>query len=350
MPTLGADEIAAVQAAIRSGFAGYGPSAHQLEKRFCELTGRPYAFAVSSGFQALALALRALDLSRPSTVSIPVLTCGSVLAAVTTAGHEAWLADTLEHDLTMDLTDLCPNTAALVVPRPYGAPLNLKAIGAIGLPWIEDCATSPAFASEASSTFAVFSFASTKYLTGGAGGMIVTRAPSLAARLRDLLDTDGQSTGGQWRNGQPLAFPGRLPDINASMALAQLTRLESFIEKRRAIASLYFDHLVDCRGLHLPIADPAHLYYRYIVRTVAPSETICMAMHQRGIDSRTSINPWLNDSVPTGAGYRGGPWPQAARLRDHLLSLPIYPEMTNEDVRYVAYTLREAVGSNVPES
>src|SRR5579859_3313840 len=92
-PTLGPKEARAAASTVRGGFVGYGPQARELELRLRKRTGRRFAFALPSGWHALVLALKALDLPRASLVALPVLTCGSVLSAVVNAGHRAFLTD-----------------------------------------------------------------------------------------------------------------------------------------------------------------------------------------------------------------------------------------------------------------
>jgi dTDP-4-amino-4,6-dideoxygalactose transaminase len=193
--SMGAAETQALSKVIGRNFVGYGPIATELEMKVSEATGRKHTFAVSSGFRALALAVRALDLPRPSVIALPTLTCASVLAAVQGAGHHAWLTDIQETDLTIDPRAISLDAAAVIAPHAYGAPVDKRAVEQLGRPWIEDCATQPAVTvasrqSTASSTFAVFSFSSTKYITGGSGGMLLTDGDGPAKRVADLLHLD----------------------------------------------------------------------------------------------------------------------------------------------------------------
>ena len=350
MPTLGAREAEAVRLVMERGFVGNGPAARDLEQRLCESSGLPFGFAVSSGFHALSLAVRALDLKPDSLVAIPVLTCASVLAAVLNAGHRAWLADISARDLTIDLRSVPAETSALIVPRAYGASLDTAAVCRMGLPWIEDCATSPASVGEGdcpgqAGDLAVFSFSSTKYFTGGSGGAVLTRNELLADRITDLLDCDEPAQQGHWNGVIPPALPGRLADINAALAMIQWEQLQTFAFRRRAIAARYMDRLRQCRGLQLPEMSEGHSFYRYIVRTDVASEILAAALRVQGIDARTSVNPWLDGWMDANRKVSGGPWPVADAWREHLLSLPIYPGMSDEDVDRVAEAAANAAES-----
>lgn len=348
-PTIGPAEARAVAAVLTSGFVGTGRVAADLEDRFRTQTGRKHAFAVASGSHALALALRALDLPVGSKVALPVLTCPSVLAAVMGANHRPVLADIVATDLTLDAHTVGLDAAAIVAPHAYGAPVDVAAIEALGLPWIEDCATSPATrpcgrAAGASGTLATFSLGSTKYLTGGAGGAVVTNDDRLAARILDMLEFDRAEKRGGWSSMAAAPLPGRLSDVNAAMALVQMERLEEFAARRREIANAYRAGLRGRNGLQLPPEGAGHSYYRFMVRCDAGSAVPGDAMRERGIDVRTAVNPWL-DQYATAAGIAvdGGPWPVAAQWRNHLLSLPIYPRLADGDLRYTIDSLLEVL-------
>lgn len=330
---------------IRCNYVGYGPKAIELEARVSKATHRKYAFAVSSGHHALALAIRALDLPQPSLIALPVLTCASVLVAVHGAGHHVWLADIKEEDLTIDALKVSANAVAIITPHAYGAPIDIDAISRLDRPWIEDCATLPTglVAGKpvgASGTFAVFSFGSTKYLTGGMGGMLLASDDHLATRVNDLLDFDRFEKRGAWSNGIPAALPGRMSDLNSALALAQWEKLSSSTAMRRKIAETYQMGLAGLSGLRLPQFLPGHGFYRYIVFTSNAAAPLAEKLRERGIDVRTSVNPWMDMSRDLGQTVLGGPWPVAKRWREHLLSLPIHPEVTDADAHWIVENIK----------
>jgi perosamine synthetase len=335
---------------LRTGFIGNGELAKALEIQICARTGRKYAFAVSSGFHALLLALRALDLKLGSNVCLPVLTCASVLAVVQNAGHCAVLADVEVETLTLNVNELPEDTEAVIAPHAYGAPVDAVGLQRRGLPWIEDCATSPATSvghkpAGSSGTLSIFSFASTKYITGGSGGVVACDSDILADRVEDLLNFDIFEKHGQWNNGWHGALPGRMADLNASLAKVQLERMIEFSNRRRAIAEIYDARLRGSPGLKLMELRPEHTFYRYIIHTQKPSEELRAKLFSDGIDARSSVNPWL-DRIPAMCGkLRGGPWPVAEKWRGNLLSLPIYPSLSDDDAESVAESLLRADAS-----
>lgn len=346
-PSLGDAEAEAAHAVIAAGFVGSGPRAAELEAAVSAATGRPFAFAVSSGFHALSLAVRALDLPAGSVIGLPVLTCGSVVAAIRGAGHRPRLLD-LREDLTLDPNSVIRGeVAAFAAPHAYGAPLDVEALAAIGIPWVEDCATSPATTTRngkragTSGTCAIFSLGSTKYFTGGAGGVLTTSDDTLAARVGDLLDSDRAQPAASWTHTPPAAWPGRLSDLAAAVALEQWRRIPEFAARRRVIAAAYDQLLARHPALLLPPRDAGHSFFRYLVRTSAPASELAAALRAREIDARDSVNPWLDTFA--GVDASAGPWPGAARWRGHLLSLPIYPQLTDAEVESVAATLLEVL-------
>lgn len=346
-PSLGEAERLAAASTVSDGFVGYGPRARALEQALSRDTGHSFAFAVGSGFQALGLALQALDLAAGARVSLPVLTCGSVLAAVQRAGYLGHLTDIRRADLTIDPTTVHPDAAAVVAPHAYGAPVDATALARLGLPWIEDCSTSPACRvagrpAGASGTAGVFSFASTKYVTGGAGGVLVTSDSAIATRVDDLLDEAREHPRGRWRHAPGLPWPGRMADLNAAVALVQWQRLAELAARRRALAEGYRLALADCPSVQLPAAASDHAFYRFVVRTGPDAATLATRLAARGIDARSSVNPWL-DRLPLAAATSGGPWPGAEHWRGHLLSLPLHPGLDAHAVAKVAAALREAL-------
>jgi dTDP-4-amino-4,6-dideoxygalactose transaminase len=328
--TLGPAEATALRDVVEHNFAGHGPRTAELENRFRQRTGRRHAFALPSGHRALSLAVRALGLPPKSSVALPVLTCPTVAASIREAGHQCSLCD-IDLDLTMAPSALSDDVAAMIAPHAYGAPVDVVALATLGVPWIEDCATSPANQihgrpAGASGTLAIFSFGSTKYLTGGAGGMLVTDDDEFAARVTELLDFE---------------MPERLPDLNAAVALVQLDRLDEFVARRRAVANLYEQGLAGNPHIRRLPSQAGHTFYRYIVGTAVPAAPLAAHLRNSGIDARTAVNPWLDTPRFSGVSGRTGSFPVADSWREHLLSLPIYPSLTDEDAARVVQGLKD---------
>lgn len=331
------DETLSAKTVLDSNYVGYGLVGKQLENKFCIRTQRKYAFAVSSGFHALVLAIKALDLPITSLISIPVLTCPSLAEAIKTAGHKIHLADICDNDLSINVSKVSENSRAIIAPHPYGSPLDVKRLEKLGIPWIEDCATSPATmvndkVAGSWGTISIFSFNSTKYITAGAGGMVVTDDLNIAEKIQYMLDTNDYAKISSWMNPMPAKFPGRLSDINSAIALTQLNKLDSVLYRRRQIAKIYSNNLSELSKIRLPY-DNGHSFYRYIIKTTNKSELLVEKLRVRGIDAKTNINPWLDEveliDSSTSDLIIANSW------KDHLLSLPIHPSMSDSQAEYI---------------
>ncbi len=319
-PTITSADEAAVVAALRDGYVGPGPLQRELATRFAERAGRRFGRTVLSGTDALREALKLLRLPPGATIAIPVLTCPSVLDACHDLQLRVWLTG-LNDDLTLSVDDVGDDVDAVVAPHAWGTPVDAAALASTGRPWVEDAATSPATRTSrgpagAAGTLSVFSFGPTKYLTGALGGCLVGDVDELAV---------------------PSGLPQPMPDLNAALTLSQLGRLDVMRDVRRAIASRYDAAIAGSRAV--PRARGPHdCVYRYIARTLAPSGAAVARLRDLGVGASDSVNPWL-DTISHEAVIRvprDGAWRQ---WRDHLLSVPLYPSLTESEQRRVGEAL-----------
>lgn len=342
MPTLGSMEASAAREVIENNFVGYGVKAEQLESFFCEMTGKKFAFAVQSGSQALILSLLAFGLPEGAAIAIPVLTCDSVLRAVLAANYRPVLCDVHKDNLVLDPDSLPEYVEGVVAPHAYGIPLDVKALEGRGIPWIEDCATSPATVaagkpSGSSGTTAIFSLNSTKYITGGQGGVLVTDDDSIAMNVGDCLGDSG------WQKSmidyQP-AF-GRLSDVNAAIALVQCGRMKEFLSDRREIAAYYNSVVATIDGVNPIRRGEGDSYYRYILHVDKKSSKYVEILNDKGIDAQTSVNPWLDACKDSRVSLSNLNSDTLKYWKNHLLSLPIYPSLKGEGAERVMDALKD---------
>ena len=315
-PTITDEDRCAVDAALREGAVGPGAIARRLAAEVAHRAGRDFARTTRSGTEALRDGLGLLGLPPGALVAVPVLTCPSVVAVCTELGLRVWLTG-LNEDLTIDVSDVGDDVAAVVAPHAWGAPVDAAALDRLGRPWIEDAATSPAArtvagAAGAAGTLAVFSFGPTKYLTGGMGGCLV-------GDLDTIVGADA------------------MPDVNASLAAAQLDRIALFRERRRGIADRY-DAALDPRCAAPRPRTEADCAYRYLARTSRPSAPAVAALHAAGIGASPSPNPWLDElALPAVTRLPGdGPW---RAWRGHTLSIPLYPSLSEDELGRVCRAL-----------
>jgi perosamine synthetase len=327
---LGEAEKRALSEVAEANFAGHGPVAMALAQDFARRTGRKHAFAVGTGRAALQLALRALDLPIGAKVAIPALTCPSVPAAVRANGLTPEITGIELRDLTLAIDAMDSECQAVVAPHAYGAAVNVLALRDRGLPWIEDCATSPGTLVAGKwagswGTIAIFSLASTKYITGGAGGILVMDDDALAHRIAGWLDSEDTAAHG-------------LPDLNATLARVQFQRLDEFVNRRTAHATYYLRELSGHPRIERFQESPGHSYYRFVFQTSGLAEPIAAALRSIGIDARTAVNPWLGKE----SSYAVQSW------KPRLLSLPIHPILTREQAEFVARETRHALDCPEP--
>lgn len=344
-PFLGQLEAEAAERAVLEGFVGHGPRARELELAVAGWTGRSAAFGVTSGFHALVIALRALDLPKGARIGIPAMTCGSLLSAVRTVGYSPVLVD-IGRDLNLSVAGAAAcRLDGLVAPHAYGAPLDIAGVQGLGVPWVEDCATAPATESAgvragASGTCAIYSFGSTKFVTGGGGGMVLGCGAPLSVKLEDLLSADRAIPKGEWAHQPALAWPGRMGDLSAAVALEQWRRKTEFALRRMALAEVYESELGGIDGVDLPARVAGHSFYRYVIRTEGASEQLARWLKEHGVDARAGVNPWLEDfaGVAEWGGGEGVRW-----WRGHLLSMPIHFQLSEAEVREAARLLKKGI-------
>lgn len=369
-PALGAEELAAVSEVFQSGWITTGPKNQALEQAFIELTGNQHAIAVSSATAGMHVALMALDLQPGDEVITPSLTWVSTLNMIVLLGAEPVMID-INRDTLMVTPQaieaaITPRTRAIIPVHYAGAPADIDAIRQIGerhgIPVIEDAA-------HAAGTYykgrhiggqgtAIFSFHAIKNMTCAEGGLIVTDSEKLANRMRSLkfhglgVDAFDRQTHGRAPQAEVLS-PGykyNLADINAAIALVQMSKLAQFNERRAQIAQRYLAELADTP--FLPLVEPewehTHAWHLFIIRV---DESLC------GISRNGLMDELKKRGIGTGLHFRAAHTQKYYRDRyptlvlpdtewnsDRICSLPLFPTMTDDDVTRVIQALREIAG------
>ena len=333
-PTLGPEEIKAVSDVIASGYIAEGSVVRDFERTFTKRMNVGYAIATSSGTAALHLALLALQIGPADEVIIPSYVCTALLNAVRYVGATPVLADVNPESYNIDPDDarkhVTPRTKAIIVPHLFGMVADVKNLLKLNLPIIEDCAQSvgASFNRQLCGRFgdmAVFSFYATKVLTCGEGGMVVSNSKELADRISDLKTYDQKGT-------DKIRFSYKMTDFQAAMGLTQLTRLNSFLERRRMIAQEY-RKAFETMNLKLPPDDPGHIYYRFVIELNHDSGDWIQKILKKGIGAARPVylplHKHLNQSgyVVTEAAWRQS------------ISIPIYPSLAPQEVDRIVETL-----------
>lgn len=325
------DLLAAVERVLRSGQLLLGPETAAFERELASWAGRRHVVAVASATEGLRLALAALGLGPGDEVVVPALTAVPTAAAVCAAGATPVFADVDPATAALDpaSAEACrtDRTRAVVPVHLYGRPAPLPALG---VPVVEDAAQAQGALDPASgSAFAVYSFYPTKNLGGiGDGGAVVTDDDELAERVRRLR-VHGQRDGYEHTD---VATNARLSEIEAAGLRVLLPRLDAQNARRREIAAAYRDAAPDLRW---QADDPRHVYHLCVVRV--PDRDAWRA----SLPFTTGVHyPRALTQQPAYARFVRAACPQAESWAAECVSLPCFPEMTDEEVEDVCRALR----------
>jgi dTDP-4-amino-4,6-dideoxygalactose transaminase len=346
---------AAIQRVLESGRFILGREVEAFESEFAAAAGRRFAVACNSGTDALAIALKACGAGEGDEVLLPANACVPVMAAVRLAGATPRLADVDPETLTLDEgragAALSGRTKFLMAVHLYGGPADLPGLArlaaASGATLLEDCAQShgASLAGRPTGSFgraAGYSFYPTKNLGAyGDGGAIVTEDPEVAARARTIRQYGWRARDVSEREG----CNSRLDEIQAAILRAKLPRLSEDNARRRQIAQRYDEGLADLPARRLAIraggVSSRHLYpiraeKRDVLRDFLAARGIETAIHY----------PLPLHLQPAYAflGYREGDFPVSEEAARMLLSLPIYPTLTDEQVEAVVAGVRGFFG------
>lgn len=369
-PSLGEEELAAVKSVFESGWITTGPKNAELEEAFCQLTGNQHAIAVSSATAGMHVTLLALGIQPGDEVITPSLTWVSTINIITLLGATPVMID-IDRDTLMVTPQLIeaaitPRTRAIIPVHYAGAPADVDAIRAIGerhgIPVIEDAAHAAGCYYKGKHVgqqgTAIFSFHAIKNMTCAEGGLIVTDDAALADRMRSLkfhglgVDAYDRHTHGRKPQAEVImpGFKYNLPDISAAIALVQLKKLPVINERRAAIAQRYLTELADTP--FLPLTQPEwahqHAWHLFIIRV---DEAQCDI-------SRDALMETLKaQDIGTGLHFRAAHTHKYYRERypqlslphtewnsDRICSIPLFPDMRDEDVTRVISALRQIAG------
>ena len=351
-PTRVEGDLDAVRRVLESGHLAAGPETRAFEAEVAKAAGRAWGVATSSGFTALQLALLAGGVGAGDRVALPSYVCAALLQAVRGVRAEEVLVDSAAGSVNLDPEMVEPaRVRAVIVPHLLGEPapmarLRERLLGTNGL-LIEDCAMAAGARADGRvaggwGDLAIFSFYATKMATCGQGGMVLGDDPALEARARDLLDYDN-------RDDFELRFNWQLTDLQAAVGRVQWGRIEEFVARRRALARIY-DAAIDgaavtnLGGHRAPQADPPggrSACFRYCVDLggSAAREFVSGRMNESGVEAKSPIYKPLHRTL----GLDDRRYPRAGALQDGLLSIPIYPALSDGQAERVATGLNAAV-------
>lgn len=375
-PDIGDAEIAAVGAAMRSGWVTTGPKAKEFEQAFTDYLGgqRLQSIAVNSATAGLHLALEALGIGPGDEVIAPTLTFTATVEVVRYLGADPVLVDvdpvTLNIDPAKIRAAITPRTKAIMPVHYAGLACRMDDILAIarehGLKVVEDAAHAlPTtwqgnLVGQLQSDVTVFSFYANKTITTGEGGMAVTRDPTLAERMRimrlhgmsrDAFDRFTSKTPAWYYEVVAPGFKYNMTDVAAAMGVVQLARLPQFVERRQHLAARYNSQLA-ALPLTLPASAPhgdTHAWHLYVIRlregTAITRDQVIQALSDRGIGTSVHYVP-LHRHPYWRDRYQLSPamFPQAEAAYQAMISIPLFTAMTDADQDRVIRALHEVLG------
>ncbi|WP_396447807.1 DegT/DnrJ/EryC1/StrS family aminotransferase [Actinomadura sp.] len=369
VPPVAGEVSDAVVKVLDSGWITTGPQTAAFEQEFADHLGAAHVVAVASCTTALELCLRALDLPPGSAVLTPSLTFCGAINAILHAGHRPVLVDIDEDTLvpspeTVKAAAGRAAPAAMIVQNQGGYPVDVAALAeAAGLDRtrvVEDAAHGPGAARGgrnvgAESFAACFSFYATKNLPIGEGGAVASSDREFADRVRAMrmhgMSKDSWKRylpGGSWRyDVKRVGLKANMTDVQAAIGRAQLAALPGWQERRAEIAARYDAALRDLPGLVLPqrnLAGIRHAWHLYQVR-VPDRDAISGELEAAGV--ATSVHFIPANQMTAYQEILGAEEcarvPVTDRVGEELLSLPMYPGLTDDGVDRVVAALTEAL-------
>lgn len=364
-PHVTKDEVSAVSDVLMSGWWTTGPKAAEFEKEMAAYIRHDsglFTVALSSCTAGLHLALLALDIGQGDEVIVPTMTFAATAQVVDWVGAKLVLCDIDEETLNIDAVKaeklITKKTKAIIPVHIGGYPCDMAAINDLAkkynLKIIEDAAH--AIGTEYGgkkigrfSDITVFSFYATKNLAMGEGGMAVSRNRPLIDRIRKLsyfgINKEAfnrYSKSGSWRYDiEEKGYKYNLDDIHAAIGLSQLRKLDEMIGRRREIARLYREKLLYPVRFTKDSKEHLHAYHLFQVK-VPERDRLIMALKERNIGTSVHFIP-LHLHTCYANRFLKGSFPVADKIFAEILSIPMFPSMTNEDVDYVADNLNDLV-------
>ena len=345
-PCLDEKDAQSAYDAVLSGWVAYGDIGCRLEQELSQrILGQDDAAVLcSSGTSGIYLALNALNIKDGDEIILPSYVCTALLNAILMTGARTVLVDIEPDNLSLTAgiakKHITSRTRAIIAVHSYGIPCELDDLLGLGIPVVEDCAqglgSSFADGSRLGSKgdMSVFSFYATKSITGGYGGALLSKHDKYIDSVRDYINFDNPE------QYQP-RFNFMLSDINAAVALSQFGKLDRFMTRRIEIGRQFTDAIGN-REFHLPsIGSDKFNHFRYLIHMKTESDLIALQEYlaSNNIDSIIPLENY--ELLHNYLEIDRSSFPAAEQASKTILSLPVYPCLSNEEIDRIVACLGE---------
>ena len=360
-PTIEDDDIKSMISAASEREISYGNLSHMFEDEFARYLGTKGGVATNSGTSALHLALRALNLKNGDEVIVPSYTCISLLHSIQYVHAIPIFVDInfnvehMDYNINMEevFNKITKNTKAIIVPHLFGSPAEIDKLTNLEIPVVEDATQCIGSVYKnrligSFGTISVFSFHESKVLACGEGGMILTNSKDLLDRIKYLADYACEQSDLRLKKDKNYPYEERynykMDGINAALGLSQLRKIETFVEKRKKIAKIYTDELLRLKGMEIP--DPSYepnIFFRYMVNLKErhPIDMLNFLL-KKGIEGGRGVYPPLHYYEQNQSNNKK--YPRIEYALNHLVSIPLYPSLTESEVMYIIKHFKDSLG------
>ena len=368
---IGKEDIDAVVSVLKSDFLSTGPKIQEFENKFAKYVGSKYAVAVSSGTAALHCACLAAGIKKEDEVITTPMTFVATSNVILYCGAKPVFVDinpkTFNIDETLIEKQITSKTKAIILVHFAGQPCEMDKIREIAqkhnLIIIEDAAH--ALGGEYKGMkigtigdMTTFSFHPVKHITTGEGGMITTDSEALYRKLLIYRnhgitrneDEFVNSKDGNWYYEQiELGYNYRLTDFQSALGIVQLDKMDYSLVRRNEIVSMYRNGLKEIKEIEIPEESingksAWHIYIVKIKDKKINRKIVFDELRKRNIGVNVHYIPVYLNPYYKKLGYKKGLCPNAEKIYEQIITLPLHPKMTNEDVKYVIESIKDIIG------